>query len=132
METEYTAPVTAWVAERIYWIFLGLMFLNVLQRKYQKQASRKRMATLRLGIALFFLFVVAQSINHFGGTDVLFYLALVAFVAVVYAYRESMVPFRLKSAVDRRWLNFHEIFFDDEHGDGDKRPEEQKPDDDDS
>lgn len=118
MEPQLSAPVAVWFAERIYWVFLGLMLLNVIQRKHQKKAGKKRMATLLLGVALFVLLAVAQTINHFGGTDMLFYLAILAFAAVVFAYRDKMWPFRFRSAVDGRWLTTNEILFDDNHGDG--------------
>mgnify|MGYP006290860989 CR=1 FL=1 len=118
MEPTNTAPVAFWFGERVYWIFLGLMFLNLLQRRHQARVRKKRMATLLLGIALFALLVAAQSIHYFGGSDWMFYLAVAGFAAVVYAYRDKMLPFRLRSPVDGRLHTFHEIVFDDEHGDG--------------
>lgn len=120
MDPENTAPITVWIAERLYWAFLALIFLNVLQRKHQKYAQKKRMATLFLAIGLFLLLVAGQTINVLGGADWMFSLAVVIFVGVVYTYRDRMLPFRLKSAVDGRWLQTHEIFFDDNHGDGEQ------------
>jgi hypothetical protein len=131
MEPQNTAPIAAWFAERVYWVFLGVMLLNIIQRKHQAQAGKKRMATLLVGVSLFGLLVVAQSINHFGGSDILFYIALVGYAAVLYTYRDRMLPFRIKSPVDGRWLNFQEIMFDDLHGDGPKESseeEEEEPD----
>jgi len=124
MEAEAAAPVAAWAAERLYWVFIGLMILNMLQRKHHERAPKKRLATLYLGLGMFFLFLVAHSINHFGGRDLFFYLGIAAFVAVVFAYRTVVFPFRFKSRVDGRWLRFDEIFFDDAHGEGETIREE--------
>jgi hypothetical protein len=124
MDPENTAPVAVWVAERLYWVFLGMIFVNVLQRKHQKYAQKKRMATLSLAVGLFLLLVAGQTINVLGGADWMFYVAVVLFVGVVYYYRDRMLPFRLRSAVDGRWLQSHEILFDDAHGDGPKDEDE--------
>ncbi|MDA3950115.1 MAG: hypothetical protein PF508_12970 [Spirochaeta sp.] len=120
MDPENAAPVAVWAAERLYWVFLGLIFLNVLQRKHQKYAQKKRMATLSLAIGLFLLLVAGQTINVLGGSDWMFYVAVAFFGGIVYIYRDQMLPFRLRSAVDGRWLQSHEILFDDAHGDGPK------------
>ncbi|HKL21448.1 MAG TPA: hypothetical protein VJ904_06555 [Tichowtungia sp.] len=118
MNPENAAPVAAWLGERLYWVFLGMMFLNILQRRHHQSAAKKRMATLFLGIGIFLLLVAAETINMLGGADWMFYVTAAIFVGVVYTYRDRMFPFRLKSAVDGRWLQFSEILFDDAHGDG--------------
>lgn len=119
MDPQHSAPVALWFGERIYWVFLGVMILNIIQRKHHQRAQKKRMATLIVGLALFGLLVITQSINQFGGSDWMFYLAVAAFVFGLYVYRDKAFPFRFRSPVDGRWLQFSEIFFDDNHGDGD-------------
>jgi peptidoglycan/LPS O-acetylase OafA/YrhL len=120
MEPTTAAPVAVWVAERAYWIFLGVMILNIIQRRYQKQVEKKRFATLIIGIALFGVLVAGHAVNEFNGTDWMFYLAVAGIVAVLVYYREKTFPFRFRSQKDGRWLTFQEILFDDEHGDGDE------------
>ena len=117
MDISATAPVASWIGDKLYWIFLAMMFINLLQRKHQEKAPKKRMATLFLGIAVFALLLVAQTINHFGGHDWMFYGAVVAFFVVIYRYRDRFFPFRFRSPVDGRTLTFQEIMFDDKHGD---------------
>ncbi len=121
MEPQNTAPIAAWFADRVYWVFLGMMLLNIIQRRHQAKVRKKRMATLLIGVSLFVLLAAAQTINHFGGSDALFFVVLAGYTAVLYTYRKQMLPFRIKSSVDGRWLTVQEILFDDLHGDG---PEE--------
>lgn len=116
--TVNNTAITAWITERVYWVFLGMMLLNVLQRRHQKQAQKKRVATLIIGITLFGILVVGQVIIQFGGADWMFYFAIVAAIGGIYYYREKAFPFRFRSPRDGRWHSFQEVLFDDEHGDG--------------
>lgn len=122
MEPTTAAPIAAWVAERAYWVFLGVMILNILQRRHQKRVEKKRLATLIIGIAFFGVLVAGHTVNELNGSDWMFYLAVAGIVGVLVYYREKTFPFRFRSRKDGRWLNFQEIFFDDEHGDGEEEP----------
>ena len=94
------------------------MVLNILQRRHRKRVEKKRFATLIMGMALFGVLIAGLTVNELNGSDWMFYLAVVAIVAVLVYYREKTFPFRFRSRKDGRWLNFREILFDDEHGDG--------------
>lgn len=113
------APIASMVSEGLYWAFLATLILNLMQRRYHKQAERKRFATLYIALALFALFVSAQLavINEWG--DWVLIPALLVIVGVMAYYRERTFPFRLRSPRDGRRLTWNEVLFDDEHGDGD-------------
>lgn len=120
METTAAAPIAVWVAERAYWVFLGVMILNIIQRRYQKHVKKKRLATLIIGIALFGVLIAGHTVNELNGADWMFYLAVAAIIAILVYHRDKTFPFRFRSKRDGRWLSFQEILFDDEHGDGEE------------
>ncbi len=112
-----TAPIATWVGEHFYWVMIGILILNLTQRKYQKQAQKKRFATLYLAIATFVLYSAAMLVLNYGGSDFMFLIAAAAVLIAIVILKDQVFPFRLRSRVDGRWLNFQEIFYDD--GDGD-------------
>lgn len=110
--------IAGYLSDGLYWAFLAMLLLNIVQRKHQKTAQRKRFATLYLAIGVFGLLVVAQLILIYDGADWMLVPGFAAVVAVVYRYREHTFPFRLHSPVDGRRLTWEEILYDDNHGDG--------------
>lgn len=118
METDSVqAPITEFLSQGLYWSFLGMLILNVIQRRHQQKVARKRMATLYLSLGLFAVFLVAQGILMWGGADWMLFVATAVVVAVLYSYRDQTFPFVLRSPTDGRRLTFDEILFDDNHGD---------------
>lgn len=126
MEAAQSTPVAFWVGEHFYWVMIGILVINLMQRKHQAHAEKKRFATLYLALAVFAVYVAAQLVLNYGGSDALFLLiAAVVLVGLVY-FHDRTFPFRLRSPIDRRWLTMQEILFDDAHGD---RPAEDTPED---
>ena len=113
IEVQHGLLIT-WVAENFYWVFLGLLFVNILQRRNQKRAGRKRFATLYLAIAAFLVMAGAQAIILLNGQDWMFAPLVGVIVLVVYRYREHTLPFRLYSAKDGRRLTWQEILYYDD------------------
>lgn len=111
------APFAAFLAEALYWVFIGLLLLNVVQRKHQKYAEKKRFATLYLALAAFALLLGAQAILTFGGRDLFLIPLAGAVLGTLWYFRERTFPFRVISPVDGRRLTWHEILFQDNHGD---------------
>ncbi len=101
----------------LYWTFLALLLLNILQRKHQKKAHRKRFATLYLALGVFALLMVSQLIFIYDGGDWMLLPGFGAVVLVLYHYRSKTFPFRLRSPIDGRRLTWDEIMYDDNHGD---------------
>lgn len=111
------APVATFLAEALYWLFIGLLLLNVVQRKHQKYAEKKRFATLYLALAAFALLLGAQAILTFGGRDFFLIPLAGAVLGTLWYFRERTFPFRATSPVDGRRLTWHEILFRDNNGD---------------
>jgi hypothetical protein len=87
------------------------------QRKHQKYAEKKRFATLYLALAAFALLLGAQAILTFGGRDFFLIPLAGAVLGTLWYFRERTFPFRATSPVDGRRLTWHEILFQDNHGD---------------
>lgn len=111
MVIETGMVLSPWAAEHFFKIFLGVIFLNILQRRRQSQVGRKRMATLYLAIAVLVLMVVAQLNVSYNGSDVYFVAAVIVAVLVVYRYRTYAFPFRLRSPRDGRRYSMDEVLF---------------------
>lgn len=109
--------ISAYLTDVLYWTFLAILLLNILQRKHQKKAHRKRFATLYLALGIFALLMVSQLILIYEGGDWMLLPGFAAVSAVIYRYRGTTFPFRLRSPADGRRLTWDEIFYDDNHGD---------------
>lgn len=109
-----TGQVAAmWVAENFFWVFIGILFLNMLQRRHQEEAEKKRFATLYLGIAAFAFYVAGLVIVELNLTDLLLIPSALLILGVVYYYREHTWPFRLHCRETGERLTWNEIIYDD-------------------
>ncbi|HKK48530.1 MAG TPA: hypothetical protein VJ932_05505 [Alkalispirochaeta sp.] len=117
--------VAEYLTDILYWTFLAMLLMNILQRKHQKKAERKRFATLYLALGVFALLIVSQFIVIYDGADWMLLPGFAAVIAVLYRYRTHTFPFRLRSPADGRKLTWDEILYDDNHGD-DEFPEDQE------
>lgn len=106
-------PIAKFIAENFYWVFLGVLALNVFSRKHQKKAAKKRMAVLFLAIIIFGLYVSGVLIVEFGLSQYLLLLYLAIAAPVMYIFREKILPFRLKCRECGTTMDFNEIFFHD-------------------
>ena len=105
--------IVNFVAEEFFWVFIGILFINLLQRRHQAQAEKKRFATLYLGIAMFFVYTSAQFIVMYEFPPSYFLAALAVIIGVLYRYRDHTFPFRLRCRRTGKILNFDTILFRD-------------------
>ncbi len=112
-------PISLWISENFFWVFLMILVLNLLQRRNQKRAGRKRFATLYIAIAAFLLMVAAQTIVALGGNDLMMLASTAVVLGVMYHFREHTFPFRRYSRKDGRKLTWEEILYVDEDTDED-------------
>ncbi|MGM0673961.1 MAG: hypothetical protein ACQETQ_04630 [Spirochaetota bacterium] len=103
----------SFVAEEFFWVFLGILLINLLQRRHHDTAEKKRFATLYLGIAMFFVYTSAQFIVMYEQPPYYFIAALAVIIGVLYRYREHTFPFRLRCRRTGKILNFDTILFRD-------------------
>jgi hypothetical protein len=120
--------MAARLAEILYVAFLGALILNIIQRRHQARAGRKRFATLYIALGLFAALLLSQGIVEFGGADWMLLPGVAVIVGLLYVYRRYTFPFRLRSPKDGRKLTWDEILFDDNHGDdAEKTSPPEKP-----
>lgn len=105
--------LVAFVAENFFWVFIAILLVNVLQRRHQATAEKKRFATLYLGIAAFFFYTSAQALVMYELSPYYFVPVAALIVGVVYHYREHTFPFRLHCARSGKLLNLETILFRD-------------------
>ena len=105
--------VAAFVAEHSYWLFLGLLLINLLQRPHLNLARKKRLATLYLAIAALVLFSIANLLVMYGGNDLHLAAGAAIVVGVIVRYRDHVFPFRLRCARSGKLLNWRTILYRD-------------------
>ncbi|NBF39797.1 MAG: hypothetical protein GVY14_05225 [Spirochaetes bacterium] len=105
--------IVAFVADNFFWVFIGILLVNLLQRRYQATAEKKRFATLYLGIAAFFVYTSAQALVMYELSPYYFVPILGLIVGVVYYYRKHTFPFRLHCPRSGKLLNLETILFRD-------------------
>jgi hypothetical protein len=93
--TDFFATVTKFVSERILYLLLAVLVLNIFQRRYQKHARQKRFATLYISILILALMIGTALIVYLDLPDVLFLPLLAVLVLIGYRFRKQVFPFRL-------------------------------------
>ena len=109
----FLETVTNFVAERILYLLLAVLLVNILQRRYQKTAQNKRLATLYIAILILALMVGTVLIVSFDLPDVLFLPLLAVLILVGYRFRKKVFPFRLNCRNCGQRLSGKRILFYD-------------------
>jgi uncharacterized membrane protein len=105
--------VTTFVAEKSIYLLLAVLVLNMSQRRYQKHAQNKRLATLYIAILILVLMVGTTLIVYLDLPDIIFVLLLAALILVGYRFRKQIFPFRLNCRVCAQRLSGKRILFYD-------------------
>lgn len=122
-----TQVISNWIAEHFFWVFLAILFLNLLQKRRQGRAERKRFATLYLAIAVFGIYVVGLTIVEFGLSDILLIPAVLIIGGVLYYYREHTFPFALYCRETGNRLTWEEILYEDSNLSAEARRRHEEP-----
>jgi uncharacterized membrane protein len=112
-ETGFFEAVTTFVSQRILYLLLAVLMVNMFQRRYQKTAQNKRFATLYIAILVLALMVGTVLIVTFDLPDVLFLPLLAVLILVGYIYRRKVFPFRLNCRNCGERLSGKRILFHD-------------------
>ena len=91
----FLETLTTFVSQRILYLLLAVLVVNMFQRRYQKTAQKKRFATLYIAILILALMVGTVLIVSFDLPDVLFLPLLAVLVLIGYRFRKKVFPFRL-------------------------------------
>jgi hypothetical protein len=87
--------VTTFVSENIIYLLLAVLVVNMLQRRYQKYAQMKRLATLYIAILILALMVGTVLIVYLDLPDIIFLPLLAVLILIGYRFRKKVFPFRL-------------------------------------
>ncbi len=105
--------ISQFVADNFYWLFLGILVLNLTQRKHQKTAQKKRLATLYLAVAALVLYSAGQLVLNYEVGDIYLLLVLVIVVGVIMRFRDRVFPFTLRCVQSGKRLDMHSILYRD-------------------
>ncbi len=105
--------ISSFIADNLFYVFLGVVALTLFQRKYGKNVVKKRMAILYIAIMVFTLHISAVLIVEFELSDSILLIWAAAVAVVFYYKRDKVFPFRYKCVSCSSRMSFNEIFFDD-------------------
>lgn len=106
-------PVSGFVVAYFYWLFIAILVVNLLQRKYRKEVLKKRAATLYIAVAVFLFYIYAYGVIHFNLSD-LFLLPYVAVAATLFTvYRRTLFPFAYRCRRCRQPMDYSRILYFD-------------------
>lgn len=99
--------------DNLYWLFLAVLLVNILQRKHSSRAKKKRFAILYLAIAIFLIqfwagFIMMQELSDFW---LLPGIALI--VAAVVYFKKYTLPFRFRCQVSGKRLDIETFLYRD-------------------
>ena len=97
----------------LFYLLLGVLALNLFQRRYQKLSERKRFATLYLAMLVLSWMILVIVQLHFGWPDWLLVPFTLAPVAVGAVFHRHVFPFRLRCARCGRALEGKRILYYD-------------------
>jgi 8-oxo-dGTP diphosphatase len=86
--------VNLFLAENLFYLLLGVLLINMLQRRQRKTTQKKRMATFYLGVLVLVWMIGSILIVHFELPDLLQLPLVGALVLVAWRFRDHTFPFR--------------------------------------
>ena len=87
--------ISEFLAQNLFTVLIAVLVLNLVQRRYQSQAQKKRLATLLLAILILLLMGAAATIQHFQLHDSLLLPVFLLLAATAYLFRGHFFPFSL-------------------------------------
>jgi hypothetical protein len=106
-------PVSEFIVQNLYWVFLLFLGLNVYQRSHGEKARTKRFATLYLAMVVFVFVAGAYSLIYFKLPEWLLICLGGALVAASIALRARLFPFRFRCTSCGQLLTFKPFMFND-------------------
>jgi hypothetical protein len=110
---EFLHTVNTFIAEKILYLLLAVLLLNMLQRRYRQHAQKKRFATLYIGLLILALMVGSVLIVTLKLPDILIVPLLAVLIVIGYRFRNKVFPFRLNCEQCGQKLNGKRIAFFD-------------------
>ncbi len=101
------------VADIFYWLFLGIILVNLLQRRHRAKAEKKRLATLFIAIGLLILYSGILTIETYTLSGWFYLLVVGAACTLMYLLRKRILVFRFKDPETGKMLPLSSILFRD-------------------
>jgi len=101
------------IADNFYYVFLGWLVLNLVQRKHRERGSRKRTATLLQAILFFILYIGATVIREEGFEPKWIIVPLAVIAVALYFFRDKILPYKRNCVNCGAKLNMNQIFMYD-------------------
>jgi hypothetical protein len=105
--------VTTFVSDNIIYLLLAVLVVNMVQRRYQKYAQMKRLATLYIAILILALMVGTVLIVYLHLPNIVFLPLLAVLILTGYRFRKKVFPFRLNCKSCGERLSGKRILFYD-------------------
>ena len=97
------------IADNFYYLFLGWLVVNLMQRKYRERGHKKRNATLLQAILIFIIYIGAMVIRE-EGFEPKWIMIPFALVAIgFYFFRDRILPYKRNCVNCGAKLNFNQI-----------------------
>ncbi|MCX7786289.1 MAG: hypothetical protein N2442_01175 [Spirochaetes bacterium] len=112
-------PISDGIAKLAYFLFMGILLLNVAQKRSGNKGLQKRTATLYLGIGILVLYLGAGAIRYSSRLfqiplpDYLILAILGVVLGVLYLYRDKTFPFLRRCKKCGSPLSLNQIFMID-------------------
>jgi hypothetical protein len=113
------------IADNFYYLFLGWLVLNLMQRKHRTRGSRNRTATLMQAILIFILYIGAMVIREEGLEPKWIMVPLAVVAAGIYFFRDRIFPYKRNCVSCGAKLNMNQIFMYDANLCSNCDPDEQ-------
>lgn len=106
-------PVSNFIVSYFYWVFLGVLVINIMQRKHRAEAQRKRNATLYIAIFVFVFYIYAYGIIRLGLSEwfLLVYVGIIG--SFMWFYRRIFLPFTIHCRSCAKTLSFERLLYSD-------------------
>ncbi|POR01296.1 hypothetical protein AU468_08225 [Alkalispirochaeta sphaeroplastigenens] len=90
----FTSRTISQVAsDYFYWIFIGILLVNLSQRRHGMKAHKKRLATFFYALTAMILYFGGVTIVRYGGNDLWFVALAVTAVLLLGVFRAHTMPF---------------------------------------
>ena len=101
------------IAKNFYYLFLGLIIFNVIQRKYRGVGDRKRMASLIVAIMVFILYIGAKGIQAKNLEEYWIFLPVFIDLTIFYTLKNKIFIFKINCVECGKKLSSREMLYVD-------------------
>ena len=101
------------IADNFYYVFLGWLVLNLIQRRYRGRGTKKRSATLYQAILIFIVYIGATIIREESLEVKWIIVPLIIVAGAIYFFRDRILPYKRNCVNCDAKLNMNQIFIYD-------------------